>query len=93
MSIEGKTSRETSSLKQKSRSKNRPNLQRQGSKDSLSGQSNQPAYVEQLLKLKEEKRSVIDCYFKTSEISKNSVKIILLLPHFFTSDLIILGIG
>ena len=56
VSIEGGTNRETSSFKHKAKSKKRPNLQRQGSKDSLSGQSNQPAYVEQLLKLKQKKR-------------------------------------
>ena len=62
-SIEGKSKRETSSLKHQSKSKKRPILQRHGSKDSLSGQSNQPAYVEKLLKLKEKKRSVINCDF------------------------------
>ena len=63
VSIEGRTSGETSLFKHKSESKKRPILQRHGSKDSLSGQSNQPAYVEQLLKLKEKKRCVINFDF------------------------------
>ena len=54
--MEDRTNGEPSSLKHKLESKKAPILQRQGSKDSLSGQSNQPAYVEQLLKLKEKKR-------------------------------------
>ena len=56
LSIKDRTNETRSSVKHKLKSKKAPILQRQGSKDSLSGQSNQPAYVEQLLKLREKKR-------------------------------------
>ena len=70
-SIKGGTNGEPSSLKHKSKSKKTPILQRRGSKDSLCGQSNQPAYVEQLLELKEKKRSVINFDFLTQDILKH----------------------
>ena len=66
--IEGRANGRPSPLKHKSKLKKTPILQRRGSKDSLCGQSNQPAYVEQLLKLKEKKRSVINFEFWTEEI-------------------------
>ena len=68
ISIVVRTNEETSSRKHKSKSKRTPILQRRGSKDSLSGQYNQPAYVEQLLKLKEKKRSVINFNLWTQEV-------------------------